>query len=217
MIIWWFPGRDISASTSKTKPRSQTIQFTWKKIQGWYFSPTTWNFNVFRIGPSEVIGDYVSGEKINLDDVDDFLSVIDHQDMECRIVITLTLFNGSGFMSFYHWKKYKGGPSMNHLKFSYTQNWSLKGDSFVSGDYVSGEKINLDGVDDFLSVIDHRDMKRRIVITLTLFNGSGFMSFYHWKKYKGGPSMRSWWTENIQFLTYVILCLVKKIHLADIS
>ena len=34
-----------------------------------------------------MIGDYVSGEKINLDDVDDFLSVIDHQDMECRIVI----------------------------------------------------------------------------------------------------------------------------------
>ena len=93
----------------------------------------------------------------------------------------------------------------------------LRGDWFLSADYVSEEKINVDGVDDFLSVIDHQDMKRRIVITLTLFNGSGFMSFYHWKKYKGGPSMRSWWTENIQFLTYVILCLVKKIHLADIS
>ena len=93
----------------------------------------------------------------------------------------------------------------------------LRGDWFLVADYVSEEKINVDGVDDFLSVIDHQDMKRRIVITLTLFNGSGFMSFYHWKKYKGGPSMRSWWTENIQFLTYVILCLVKKIHLADIS
>ena len=93
----------------------------------------------------------------------------------------------------------------------------LRCDWFLVADYVSEEKINVDGVDDFLSVIDHQDMKCRIVITLTLFNGSGFMSFYHWKKYKGGPSMRSWWTENIQFLTYVILCLVKKIHLADIS
>ena len=93
----------------------------------------------------------------------------------------------------------------------------LRCDWFLVADYVSEEKINVDGVDDFLSVIDHQDMKCRIVITVTLFNGSGFMSFYHWKKYKGGPSMRSWWTENIQFLTYVILCLVKKIHLADIS
>ena len=70
-----------------------------------YFSLTVWNVFLFLRCDWFLVADYVSEEKINVDGVDDFLSVIDHQDMKCRIVITLTLFNWSGFMSFYHWKK----------------------------------------------------------------------------------------------------------------
>ena len=77
---------------------------------------------------------------------------------------------------------------------------------------MSGEKINLDGVDDFLSVIDHRDMKRRIVITLTLFNGSGFMSFYHWKKIDGATILKSLYFKISIFL-YIsyVFCVTSKI------
>ena len=117
ILWWWFCCTDSSAPTSEWKPAQKIRHHQPKKIRWCYFSLTVWNVFLFIRGDWFLVADYVSEEKINVDGVDDFLSVIDHQDMKCRIVITLTLFNGSGFMSFYHWKKIDGATILKTLYF----------------------------------------------------------------------------------------------------